>query len=72
MASESYSFSSGIIAASFLGSLAVELKLTGHISWPWSVVLAPFWVSLAFLLLILAAVGVGLALTSFLDTTPKR
>lgn len=30
-----------------LGLLFVTLKLTGHITWPWAWVLAPFWIGLA-------------------------
>lgn len=36
-----------------LGLIFVTLKLTGVIAWSWWWVLAPFWVPLLFLLLVL-------------------
>lgn len=37
----------------FLGLLFITLKLTGYIAWPWVWVLAPFWVPVAIVLLVL-------------------
>lgn len=49
--------------SSLLGVLFVGLKLTGHISWPWVWVLAPFWipVSISFTLLFFAGVLYAIA-----------
>lgn len=41
-------------ASTLLGVAFVVLKLTGHISWPWLWVTAPFWIPLAIVLGILA------------------
>jgi hypothetical protein len=43
--------------ATLLGVLFVGLKLTGHITWPWVWVLAPFWVPLAIALALLSMAG---------------
>jgi hypothetical protein len=43
----------GLNTLTLLGVLFVGLKLTGHISWPWIWVLAPFWVPFAILFWIL-------------------
>ena len=37
--------------------LFVGLKLTGYITWPWVWVLSPLWISLGFLIIILAIIG---------------
>lgn len=41
-----------------LGLIFITLKLTGHITWPWLWVLAPFWIPLivALFILIVAAI----------------
>lgn len=36
-----------------LGLIFITLKLTGHITWSWLWVLAPFWIPLAIALLII-------------------
>jgi hypothetical protein len=35
-----------------LGLIFITLKLTGHITWSWMWVLAPFWIPLAIIVLI--------------------
>lgn len=43
-----------------LGLLFIALKLTGYIAWSWLWVLAPFWIGLAIVLVILlGALGVA-------------
>lgn len=46
-----------------LGIVFVVLKITGHLSWPWLFVLAPFWAPLALALsvLLVVALVVGIA-----------
>jgi hypothetical protein len=44
--------------ATLLGVLFVGLKLTGHITWPWVWVLAPFWIPLVIAVVFLLFVGV--------------
>ena len=39
---------SGPGVAGFLGLIFITLKLMGYISWSWWWVLAPFWVPIAF------------------------
>ena len=41
-----------------LGVLFVGLKLTGHITWPWVWVLAPFWIPLVIAVVFLLCIGV--------------
>lgn len=43
-----------------LGLMFIYLKLTGAIAWSWWWVLAPFWIPLAFALVVLAVVVVFL------------
>jgi CHASE2 domain-containing sensor protein len=43
---------------SLLGVLFVGLKLTGQINWPWVWVVAPFWIPIAFSLIILLLASV--------------
>lgn len=40
---------------SMLTVLFIGLKLTGHIGWPWLLVLAPLWAPGVFLLLVVVA-----------------
>jgi hypothetical protein len=35
-----------------LGLIFITLKLTGHITWPWLWVLAPFWIPIGLVLVI--------------------
>ncbi len=39
-----------------LGLIFITLKLTGHITWSWLWVLAPFWIPLIFALVIILGV----------------
>jgi hypothetical protein len=39
-----------------LGLIFITLKLTGHITWSWLWVLAPFWIPLTFALVIILGV----------------
>lgn len=47
-----------------LGLLFIGLKLTGYITWSWVWVLAPFWIPLALLLIVLIIVGITTILLS--------
>ena len=47
-----------------LGLIFITLKLTGHITWSWVWVLAPFWAPLAVALMILAIAFVVALLVS--------
>jgi len=69
MSNSSSSASSGGIGvrSGLLGVAFVVLKLTGHITWPWLWVLAPFWIPLALVLAAFAVVGIFLAISYFLD-----
>lgn len=49
-------YTSGISTASLLGIVFVVLKLCGVINWSWLWVLAPFWIPLAIVIIILAIV----------------
>lgn len=51
--------SSGIGLPGLLGVLFIGLKLTGYIDWSWVWVLAPLWIPLAVVLLILGVLVVG-------------
>lgn len=44
---------SGPGVAGFLGLIFITLKLMGYISWSWWWVLAPFWVPIAFVVVLL-------------------
>lgn len=50
--------SGGVSIGGLLGVLFVGLKLGGVITWPWLWVLAPFWVPLAILAVILVVWGI--------------
>jgi hypothetical protein len=58
----SSSSSGGIGVAGLLGVAFVVLKLTGVIAWPWLWVLAPFWIPIAFAILLLVLFGIGMLL----------
>lgn len=45
--------SGGVGFLGLLGLLFIGLKLTGHIAWSWWLVLAPIWIPLALVLVIL-------------------
>lgn len=48
----------GILTILFIG-----LKLTGYITWPWLWVLAPTWIPLSFVLILVLLVALGKTLT---------
>lgn len=48
----------GFPVFSVLGIVFITLKLVGVIAWSWWWVLAPFWMPLAFAMIILLTVGV--------------
>lgn len=60
----STSTSSGASAVSLLGVAFVVLKLCGVINWPWLWVLAPFWIPLTIVLVVLLGFGGFLLLRS--------
>lgn len=47
-----------------LGLIFITLKLTGHITWSWMWVLAPFWIPLAIALVIFLIVFIVAMFTS--------
>jgi hypothetical protein len=51
--------SSGIGFTGLLTVLFIGLKLTGYISWPWLWVLAPVWIPLIIVVLILVTALIG-------------
>jgi hypothetical protein len=53
------SSSSGVSFLSLLGLLFIGLKLTGFIDWSWWWVLAPFWVGVSFVFLVLVLFAVA-------------
>lgn len=55
--SNSRSSSSGIGFYGLLTILFIGLKLTGYIAWSWLWVLAPIWLPLLLLAIIVAAIG---------------
>lgn len=46
-----------------LGLIFITLKLTGHITWSWMWVLAPFWLPLSVVLVLFVLVGVLYVIT---------
>lgn len=55
----SSSSSGGISVVGLLGIVFVTLKLLGYIDWLWWWVTLPFWGGFAFVLGVLALVGIG-------------
>jgi hypothetical protein len=65
MSKEVSSSSSGGIG--FVGLLTIAfivLKLTGYISWPWWLVLAPIWITIALVLVVLMIVVIAIIIAS--------
>ena len=60
--SDNKSTSSGIGFSGLLTIVFIILKLTGYINWSWLWVLAPMWVPLALVMIILIILGVIKAL----------
>ena len=60
MAKESKSSNGGIGFLGLLTILFIGLKLTGHIEWSWIWVLSPLWMPIAFILGLVALIGIGL------------
>ena len=56
--SNSNSSSGGIGFVGLLTIVFIVLKLTGVIAWSWLWVLAPIWISAAFVIAVLACIGV--------------
>lgn len=54
----SSSSSGGIGFTGLLTVVFITLKLCGVINWPWLWVLAPAWISLSLVLVVLAVIGV--------------
>lgn len=50
--------SGGIGFTGLLLIVFITLKICGVISWPWLWVLAPFWIPLAFVVLIFFVIGI--------------
>lgn len=64
MSEKSSASSGGISVLGLLGVAFVVLKLCGVINWSWWWVTAPFWGGLAIVLVILAMIAFGVALTN--------
>jgi hypothetical protein len=60
--------SGGISGVTLLGIVFVVLKLTHVIAWSWWWVTAPFWGGLAFVLAIIAIVGVAALIVAGVDS----
>lgn len=59
----------------FLGILTlifITLKLTGYIAWSWVWVLAPMWIPLAIVLLILIIAGIAIAFGAKLNVRKRK
>ena len=54
----------GVSVLTVLGLIFIVLKLTGHITWSWVWVLAPFWGGFALLAVIFMLIFVFYALSS--------
>jgi hypothetical protein len=67
MANSSSGSSSGIGLSGLLGTAFVVLKLTGHITWPWIWVTAPFWIPVAILVVALIVVGIYFLVNALLN-----
>jgi len=67
MANSSSGSSSGIGLSGLLGTAFTVLKLTGHITWPWIWVTAPFWIPVAILVVALIVVGIYLLVNALLN-----
>jgi len=67
MANSSSGSSSGIGLSGLLGTAFIVLKLTGHITWPWIWVTAPFWIPVAILFVALIVVGIYLLVNALLN-----
>lgn len=65
--SSSASASASVSTTGLLGVLFVGLKLTGHITWPWIWVLAPFWIPVAILLGVLLIAGLCFVVAYLID-----
>lgn len=66
MSNSSAPTSGGIGFGGMLAILFIGLKLTGYITWPWLWVLAPLWIPLAVLGVILAAAAVFICIAALL------
>ena len=53
------------------GAIPVALKLTGYLGWSWWLVLAPFWIPLAYMLGLLL-IGIVLHVAVWLSVWPHR
>ena len=55
----------GIGLSGALGIAFIVLKLTHTIAWSWLWVLAPFWIPLAFVLIVIAVIGLLALVTAW-------
>lgn len=67
-----YVRSGGMGLLGWLTILFVGLKLTGHIHWPWWLVLSPAWMPLAGILGVFAVVVVGAMLMAAIGSLFSR
>ena len=58
--------SAGVSTSGLLGVAFVVLKLTGYIDWDWIWVTAPFWVPLAFAIVVLVIFLTSVLIFGFL------
>jgi hypothetical protein len=64
--SNTSSSSGGIGFLGLLTILFIGLKLTGHVDWAWTWVLAPIWIPLCIVLAILLVVFIIMAIAAWL------
>lgn len=67
MSDKTTTVTSSFPVTGLLGVLFVGLKLTGHITWPWIWVTAPFWIPVALLLSLLLIAGLMLLIAYLID-----
>ena len=64
--------SGGVGVAGLLGVLFIGLKLGHVIDWPWFWVLAPFWIPLGFVLVLLLFAGIVAGAVKALDKADEK
>lgn len=67
MSNKTTTVTSSFPVTGLLGVLFVGLKLTGHITWPWIWVTAPFWIPVAILLGVLLIAGLCFVVAYLID-----
>jgi ABC-type antimicrobial peptide transport system permease subunit len=55
-----------------LGLLFIGLKLMGYLAWSWVWVLAPLWIPLALIALVILVGGIAGVLSAYADSKQRR